>query len=917
LLNLNFCRKCKYKLGEAIPSTAVIHTLSLEIVGSWSELASVILPVLYYVGPMIAYRPKAVVKLVRLMAVFFEEKTRDPDLIKLTHSDAISNAFIDAADEVLIPSLSLSGGNCALSEELWNLVSHFSYVIRYRMYSRWKTVHTSRHPQINICRGKTFGMTRYVVKRLSKETVRMMGRQLGKLCHMHPAVVFDYILDQIQTFENLIEPVVESIRFLSNLEYDILSFCLIEHLASPDKQQLKASDGTLSPWLQSLATFIGNVFMRYNMELTGVLQYVANQLKNGKSFDLLVLREIIQNMSGIESTTGLTNDQIEALAGGETLRQEAGSFSVVRSNKRATIRLREALFREHLIVGLSILTAQQRQCIVYEESSDIPLKLAGQMLDQCQETMVQFGSFLRSSIRQEDYCSRMPSAPELIEKYHLSIDAAFFLSRSTRYSIKIEEHYVMLMDLKQNWILLFEIFSEAFHEVIADLEIKLKLLIPDHLWNDISTKIFVLFWMLTMYDINTPKAAYERELQRSRRAINAVSEAAEMSKTKRAKEEEQLKNLEKKLNDELRKQFDHVDRILTIFRNDKELLFADCTPKSRGAQMARFLQSCIIPRAIFTDFDATYCARFVHLLHQQRTGFFQTVFFFDKLFNDIGIILATLSENEANCFGRFVSLILETVQKWHSDRSIFDKECYRFPGFMTKLHVRNAENTGDSSNDGMSYESYRTLCHKWQYRMTRSCIGILDGSGYILLRNCLIVMIKVLPYFPLIENHITTIEKSVVKVRDAEKGSRDDISLMAASYLGHLKMRKTQVFTEAQFHNRLEPVKKPNRAVPKPSDTKKSVLKGSEVHLNENAQNNIKSDEATIFDVKKEIYINVDTRKRAVDSSDSPLKKKQKGEVETSPQSLPRSVRHFHILLISDNNSDAKLHYELELKGKK
>lgn len=40
------------------------------------------------------------------------------------------------------------------------------------------------------------------------------------------------------------------------------------------------------------------------------------------SFDLLVLREIIQNMSGIESTTGLTNDQIEALAGGETLRQE-------------------------------------------------------------------------------------------------------------------------------------------------------------------------------------------------------------------------------------------------------------------------------------------------------------------------------------------------------------------------------------------------------------------------------------------------------------------------------------------------------------------------------------------------------------------------------------------------------------------
>ena len=51
-------------------------------------------------------------------------------------------------------------------------------------------------------------------------------------------------------------------------------------------------------------------------------------------------------------------------------------------NRRATGRLRDALFKEHLIVGLSILTAQQRQCIVFVESNDIPLKLAGQMLDK-------------------------------------------------------------------------------------------------------------------------------------------------------------------------------------------------------------------------------------------------------------------------------------------------------------------------------------------------------------------------------------------------------------------------------------------------------------------------------------------------------------------------------------------------------
>lgn len=85
---------------------------------------------------------------------------------------------------------------------------------------------------------------------------------------------------------------------------------------------MKISDITLSPWLQSLATFVGVVFKKYSIELTGVLQYVANQLKAGKSFDLLVLREIIQNMSGVETTTGLTKEQLEALAGGDLLKQE-------------------------------------------------------------------------------------------------------------------------------------------------------------------------------------------------------------------------------------------------------------------------------------------------------------------------------------------------------------------------------------------------------------------------------------------------------------------------------------------------------------------------------------------------------------------------------------------------------------------
>ena len=64
------------------------------------------------------------------------------------------------------------------------------------------------------------------------------------------------------------------------------------------------------------------MFRKYSIELTGLLQYVGNQLKAGKNFDLLVLKEVVQKMSGIEISEEVTSAQLEALAGGELLKAE-------------------------------------------------------------------------------------------------------------------------------------------------------------------------------------------------------------------------------------------------------------------------------------------------------------------------------------------------------------------------------------------------------------------------------------------------------------------------------------------------------------------------------------------------------------------------------------------------------------------
>ena len=68
------------------------------------------------------------------------------------------------------------------------------------------------------------------------------------------------------------------------MSYDILAYCVIEALANPEKERHKTDDTNLSLWLQSLATFTGAIFKKYPIELAGLVQYIINQLKAGKTY---------------------------------------------------------------------------------------------------------------------------------------------------------------------------------------------------------------------------------------------------------------------------------------------------------------------------------------------------------------------------------------------------------------------------------------------------------------------------------------------------------------------------------------------------------------------------------------------------------------------------------------------------------
>jgi len=69
----------------------------------------------------------------------------------------------------------------------------------------------------------------------------------------------------------------------------------VEALAGADRDRFKHDGTSISLWLQSLASFCGAIFKKYNIELTGLLQYVANQLKAQKRYIHTSFRDIFSS----------------------------------------------------------------------------------------------------------------------------------------------------------------------------------------------------------------------------------------------------------------------------------------------------------------------------------------------------------------------------------------------------------------------------------------------------------------------------------------------------------------------------------------------------------------------------------------------------------------------------------------------
>ncbi|XP_058449396.1 THO complex subunit 2 [Malaya genurostris] len=777
-----------------------------------SKLRNHAFPMFIALGPSLHYDSVLLYKLLRLVRVILTEMNVDPlnPPAPGAENEPIYYDILSLLDSAIMPSLSYMDCNCCVSEEVWSIVKLYPYQYRYSLYARWKNDTYLLQPKLIRRRGNAQKQIKALMKRVSKENSKPVGRLIGKLSHCSPGFLFDYILLQIQIYDNLITPVVDSLKYLTSLSYDVLGYCLIESLEQVDRNPMQNDGTSISLWLQSLANFCGAIYKKYNIELSGLLQYVANQLKAHKSLDLLILKEVVQKMTGIEAAEEMTAEQIGAMCGGELLRGEAGYFSQVRNTKKSSQRLKDALASNDLAVALCLLIAQQKHCVIYRETASSHLKLVGKLYDQCQDTLVQFGTFLGSTYSVEEYVERLPTIHSMLQEYHIHSDVAFFLARPM-FSHAISQKYDQLRKADQNSKKLstsqkMAKYLEATAFVMNPVIESVRPLHPPKVWEDISSQFLVTFWSLSMYDLQVPSESYQREISKLKQLSLSVMDSKEQNASKNKKEQERHAALMEKLQDERKKQQEHVDKIIHRLTSEKDSWFLSRSAKSaKNETITQFLQLCLFPRCTFTALDALYCAKFVHTIHSLKTANFSTLLCYDRIFCDITYSVTSCTENEATRYGRFLCAMLETVMRWHADQSTFNRECSNYPGFVTKFRVSNQFS---EANDHVNYENYRHVCHKWHYKITKAMVFCLDSKDYMQIRNSLIILMRILPHFPVLAKLAQIIEKKVEKVREEEKNQRQDLFVLASSYIGQLKAKSGQMMRESDFHQVSEkPVK--------------------------------------------------------------------------------------------------------------
>ena len=650
--------------------------------------------------------------------------------------DVAVDACVRLVQDFLLPAL--GPGNPALNNLAWQALRLLPCRQRYTMYAAWRgsgwgrqALHSDKALWCIESEIVAEKQVRYDLKRLSKDTVRETSRAIGKVSHSHPLVVFSIMLATMESYDNMIHVMVESMRFVAPLSLDVLCFCILQRLAGTmggvNRSRLKEDGVNVSQWLQSLETFIGALCRQFPaLEVRGIISYLILRLRKGEVMELGVLRAILKISGGWAfadhaQAAALAPVQLEGRAGSTLLKREIMSFGVPEDfSVEASSSIRRMLQSDNFGTTILILLAQVHHQIIFEGQGrpKKPIKLIGNLVDLCQATMAILLDFLADSAVERTVtdgkppeailtlANSMPPLLDLIENFELDLSSVWMICRPL---VRAAYHGMEHVDANAA----VEVAKLANFRIGKTVRQAYQARLPEATWTHISCDLYESFYCNTLFDIFLPDDSYKTEITRLEKEIDSKSKSKMESD---ANALERMKKSMAELSSDWNKQRHHVESVRTDLKDKAKSFFVSNEVTTKA--MTAFFTTCIFPRCMKGPDDALYCVHFIAMLHSFETPGFGTLELYDLIIVSLSRAVFGLTEAEAANVAILLERLWKNVSRWRYDEECFAEEMKGKVGCYV-------------SGEAISEESFPALYNKWHASLGGAMLGCLRSSEYM------------------------------------------------------------------------------------------------------------------------------------------------------------------------------------------
>ncbi len=322
-------------------------------------------------------------------------------------------------------------------------------------------------------------------------------------------------------------------------------------------------------------------------------------------------------------------------------------------------------------------------------------------------------------------------------------------------------------------------------------------MLPEAAHSGLGVHFYVTFWQLSLADINVPIERYQQEVKR----LNALIRETSLEEQKK-----RLQDNVNQLNTEMKDQMkSHEVTRKRLDGRERPLVQRQGGSRRNSGALDPIL---LVPARILSPTDAILAGKFIRNCTQPRHP---------QLFRVSPPTTRSLSTTlQPSSFlprrmkpattrgSSTLSLPISahgTDRPRRSTRRRWVRSCL---AFQMRWHTDRHGGEEIPAADLLSWEQFRTIFCKWQDCLQKAFKSCFSSKEYMRIRNAIIVMTRISPFYPLIESNGTEISAIVESLAANEQ--RGDLKDSRTGAVGYLEGSKEVLDSDASA-----------RAVPKSS----------------------------------------------------------------------------------------------------